>query len=40
MAQLKQTGKLQRLIVAGCLVERYREELQREIPDIDACIAL
>jgi ribosomal protein S12 methylthiotransferase len=38
MAQLKQTGKLQRLIVAGCLVERYREELQREIPDIDACI--
>jgi ribosomal protein S12 methylthiotransferase len=40
MAQLKQTGKLQRLIVAGCLVERYREELQREIPDIDACIGV
>jgi len=40
MAQLKQTGKLTRLIVAGCLVERYREELQREIPDIDACIGV
>jgi ribosomal protein S12 methylthiotransferase len=40
MAQLKRTGKLQRLIVAGCLVERYREELQREIPDIDACIGV
>lgn len=40
MAQLKQSGKLQRLIVAGCLVERYREELQREIPDIDACIGV
>jgi len=40
MAQLKQTGKLQRLVVAGCLVERYREELQREIPDIDACIGV
>ena len=40
MAQLKQTGKLKRLIVAGCLVERYREELQREIPDIDACIGV
>ena len=40
MAHLKQTGKLQRLIVAGCLVERYREELQREIPDIDACIGV
>ena len=40
MAQLKQTGKLKRLIVAGCLVERYREELQLEIPDIDACIGV
>ena len=40
MAQLKQTGRLKRLIVAGCLVERYREELQREIPDIDACIGV
>ncbi len=40
MARLKQTGKLKRLIVAGCLVERYREELQREISDIDACIGV
>src|ERR1041385_5729860 len=40
MAQLKQTGKLQRLIVSGCLVERYRGELQKEIPEIDACIGV
>jgi ribosomal protein S12 methylthiotransferase len=40
MAQLKQTGRLKRLIVAGCLVERYREDLQREIPEIDACIGV
>ncbi len=40
MAQLKQTGNLKRLIVAGCLVERYRDELQREIPEIDACIGV
>src|ERR1044072_6180932 len=40
MAQLKQTGNLKRLIVAGCLVERFRDELQREIPDIDACIGV
>jgi ribosomal protein S12 methylthiotransferase len=40
MAQLKQTGNLKRLIVAGCLVERYKEELQREIPEIDACIGV
>lgn len=40
MAQLKQTGNLKRLIVAGCLVERYRDELRREIPEIDACIGV
>src|SRR5215510_4619224 len=40
MAQLKRTANLKRLIVAGCLVERYREGLQREIPEIDACIGV
>ena len=40
MAQVKQAGKPKRLIVAGCLVERYRDDLQREIPEIDACIGV
>jgi ribosomal protein S12 methylthiotransferase len=40
MADLKQSGNLKRLVVAGCLVERYKEELQREIPEIDACIGV
>lgn len=40
MAKLKETGSLERLIVAGCLVERYRDQLQREIPEIDACIGV
>ena len=40
MALLKQTGNLKRLIVAGCLVERYREQLKQEIPEIDACIGV
>jgi ribosomal protein S12 methylthiotransferase len=40
MAQLKQTGNLKRLIVAGCLVERYQDQLEREIPEIDACIGV
>jgi ribosomal protein S12 methylthiotransferase len=40
MARLKQTGNLKRLVVAGCLVERYREELRREIPEIDACVGV
>ena len=40
MAELKQAGNLKRLIVAGCLVERYRDELQHEIPEIDACVGV
>src|SRR6185295_10527427 len=40
MAELKKTGNLKRLIVAGCLVERYRDDLRTEIPEIDACIGV
>ena len=31
-------GRVQRLIVAGCLVERYRDEIQRNIPEVDAVV--
>jgi len=31
-------GKVQRLIVAGCLVERYRDEIRRNIPEVDAVV--
>ena len=37
-AQLKTNGRATRLIVAGCLVERYRDELKAEIPEVDAFI--
>ncbi|HWW77868.1 MAG TPA: 30S ribosomal protein S12 methylthiotransferase RimO [Pyrinomonadaceae bacterium] len=37
-ARLKSEGKCQRLVVAGCLVERYREELRAEMPEVDAFI--
>jgi ribosomal protein S12 methylthiotransferase len=37
-ARLKTEGKCQRLIVAGCLVERYRDELRAEMPEVDAFI--
>src|ERR687884_410982 len=37
-ARLKSEGKAQRLVVAGCLVERYREELRAELPEVDAFI--
>ena len=40
MVQHKQQngGKAQRLIVAGCLVERYRDEIQKNIPEVDAVV--
>ncbi|MHB1700352.1 MAG: 30S ribosomal protein S12 methylthiotransferase RimO [Acidobacteriaceae bacterium] len=31
-------GRAQKLIVAGCLVERYRDEIQKNIPEVDAVI--
>ena len=37
-AQLKTNGQAKRLIVAGCLVERYRDELKTAIPEVDAFI--
>src|SRR5213595_2252377 len=37
-ARLKTNGQARRLIVAGCLVERYRDELKAEMPEVDAFI--
>jgi ribosomal protein S12 methylthiotransferase len=38
MAQLKREGGCKRLIVTGCLAERYRDQLKAEIPEIDVCL--
>jgi len=38
MAQHKTSGRAQKLIVAGCLVERYRSEIQKNIPEVDAVV--
>jgi ribosomal protein S12 methylthiotransferase len=38
MAQHKRDGACQRLIVTGCMAERYRDELRKEIPEIDAVL--
>ncbi|MEY3050296.1 MAG: hypothetical protein RLY31_81 [Bacteroidota bacterium] len=35
-AQLRQQGELDKLYVTGCLSQRYREDLEREIPEVDA----
>lgn len=34
-AAAKQTGKIERLSVVGCLSERYAEELRAELPEVD-----
>jgi ribosomal protein S12 methylthiotransferase len=38
MAQQKVNGRCSRLVVTGCLAERYRDELKKEIPEIDAVL--
>ena len=38
MAELKKAGKCQRLVVTGCMAERYRDELRQQIPEIDAVL--
>ena len=38
MAELKKSGEIEALIVAGCLAQRYREEIQTEIPEVDAIL--
>ena len=38
MAEYKQNGKLKRLIVTGCLAQRYAEDIKKEIPEVDAVV--
>src|SRR5947209_16939419 len=38
MAKLKTEGSARKLVVAGCLVERYRDEIQKNIPEVDAVV--
>lgn len=40
MAQLKNEGKLGKIIVTGCLTERYREAVTEELPEIDAILGV
>ena len=38
MAEHKVSGKARKLIVAGCLVERYRDEIRKNMPEVDAVV--
>ena len=39
-AKLKEWGKCRHIIATGCLVERYREEVWRELPEVDALVGV
>lgn len=39
-AEYKKTGSLSRLVVAGCMVQRYGDELRKELPEVDAFVDL
>lgn len=38
MAELKKTAKVKAIVVTGCLAERYKEEIRKEIPEVDAVL--
>ena len=38
MAKLKNQGRTRKLVVAGCLVERFRDEIRKNIPEVDAVV--
>jgi ribosomal protein S12 methylthiotransferase len=38
MAEFKRVGRARRLVVAGCLVERYRDDIRKNIPEVDAVV--
>jgi len=38
MARHKAEGRARKLVVAGCLVERYRDEIRKNIPEVDAVV--
>lgn len=40
MGQLKEEGTIQKIIVTGCLAERYRDEILKEMPEVDAVMGI
>ncbi len=40
MAQLRKKGDIKALIVTGCLAQRYKEEIQKEIPEVDEILGI
>lgn len=40
LAQLKREGRIKKIIITGCLAERYREQILEEIPEADAVVGI
>ena len=40
LAQLKKEGKIKKLVVTGCLSERYQAEMHKELPEVDAVLGI
>lgn len=40
LAKLKTEGKIQKIVVTGCLAERYQKEIHEEIPEVDAVVGI
>jgi ribosomal protein S12 methylthiotransferase len=40
LSELKRSGSLRRLLVAGCMVERYKGDIRKALPEVDSFIAL
>jgi ribosomal protein S12 methylthiotransferase len=40
LAEAKNAGNIKKIIVAGCLPERYKDEIQKELPEIDAVVGV
>ena len=40
MGQLKEEGTIKKIIVTGCLAERYRDEIPKEMPEVDAVVGI
>ena len=38
MAQLKAEGRIQKILVTGCLAQRYQEEILKELPEVDGVL--
>ncbi len=40
LAQLKKEGRIKKLVVTGCLSERYQQEIHKELPEVDAVLGI